>query len=242
MGEQRVILGLDPSATAIGWARVQIDPEERTLRWGVIRPKARKGEDGADPWGRLTGAAASVAELLRAEAEGVDEIVVEVPGIRPGGSHKTPAKAMAIYGAAVGMVWTLAVGCGVPIVMACPADVWTRWSLYGWPKPRRAAMLSRIDVGRGYDGVGDKGLDGADAILLAWTVGRRTRLEGMFGAPDDCGASVGWTVVCARLDGGGVANSAQGSGSAPGALSVTPPRSDRKRQQATGSPTLKRRR
>jgi Holliday junction resolvasome RuvABC endonuclease subunit len=200
-GVKRTILGLDPSSTAIGWARVEFDgPAERTLAYGVLRLAGRKGVDGGDPWGRLALAGPRVAALLAEQVPGLDEAVVEVPGIRPSGKHTTSAKTMAIYGAAVGLVWGAVLGSGVPLARAVPADVWTQMGGFrGWHKDRRLQYLQRIDVGRGYDPRRDGGGDAGDAILLAYVVAHRTAMEGMLGSPGDGGAAVGWAVNCAHL-------------------------------------------
>lgn len=250
------LLVLDPSSTAVGWALVEGDgPSERTLRWGVIqlkdRPAAARspGEGrGSDPWGRIAQAAALVAHLVAGEAACADvvtlkktppdEVVIEVPGVRPSG-RQAGGSFMAVYGAAVGACYAAAVASGLP-VRCVPADEWTRLGgVWGMTFERRRGILERIELGRGYDPARDPGGDGCDAIMLGMVALRRP-----VGVCVRKGSGLGEVVGCADASGRFGSVALYPTGGPPvgrrGGMSVTRARSASNRAQPSGVSTRRR--
>ena len=233
------ILAFDPSSTRLGFARVRLDPDATPadttspIRWGNL---PLWGEDAFD---RVRDAGDAARAILAEErARPAAYIVVETPGARPAGKHATPARHMAIYGAAVGAVLAACWAEDMP-VRTVAADVWTRLGGRGGVrKEARLAMLPRLDVGSTYAAEMDPGGDGGDALMLGWwSIRREWRPDGRDTAGESKDVRVGNagdnSVACARL----VAVNARWRRVLVPRADPTDPTPVRKRQQPRASDT-----
>ena len=158
-----LLLALDPSSQAIGWAALQAG--EVLVAGGVLLPEKVSERD---PYVRIDSLCGRLWELL--ETNGPKTVVVEVTSGKVGENrHKGHGAGLAIYGVAVGAVWR-----------ECRA--WTRYELAtrrrlthvervyenDWTHqiPKRTRTLAIAAMYPRYDVEADPGGDEADAIGL----------------------------------------------------------------------------
>jgi Holliday junction resolvasome RuvABC endonuclease subunit len=151
-----MILSLDPSTTALGWA---IGEHGEVVAAGVIKPPAK------DDWiKRLHVMSATLTNKLNTGGKPFPErVIIESPdGKIHARNRASGGQGASKYGFAVGMFYGAFAAHDVP-VEAISVNEWTR----GKPKERRAReieiILTRIDFGK------DPGLDAHDAAaMLQW--------------------------------------------------------------------------
>ncbi len=157
------LLSLDPSSTATGWARFDgLDL--------VAGDRLRPADRNARAVERILSLSEQLERLIVSCAP--DEIVIEVPGRRPGtGARAGASNSLATYGLAVGVQLQVCWQCSTAAVTAVEPAEWTK----GRSKRRRQLALAvrnqkyRMLLG------GDRGGDIADAIELGfwWLFGGR---------------------------------------------------------------------
>ncbi len=156
------IMGIDPASYVTGMS--VIDTPQCLLEWDLAkaaRPKKKQRVTVQDAIGRVEQIIDQIVAFY--ERWEPDHIAIEVPS---GHTHRSLGNGkvthMQIYGIAVGMIIQA-------MKSLRPGEVWCydehEWT-HGESKVWRADMVSRVFPE--YDMSKDKGLDGADAIGVAW--------------------------------------------------------------------------
>lgn len=167
--DEELIVGIDPSSTATGIARVM---GGRVVDLELVRPPAKMPAVQ-----RSAVMAERVSSVLLRRIPRF--VIIEVPGPRVAGRRRRVGEArgfgLTVYGMAVGMIlWAAGTTAGPTKVLAVREDVWTE----GKPKGARLELL-RVQCAdyRAYiaDG-GDKGGDVGDALALATWLDCRLKL------------------------------------------------------------------
>lgn len=156
------IMGIDPGSYATGMA--VIETPQTLLHWEVAKaPRPRKGQRATvhDAIERVELILDQLSEFYCTWEP--EQIAIEVPaGHTHGKLKKQRVTHLQIYGIAVGMIIHM-------FKIRRPGEVWC-YDEHEWTgdetKERRATMVSRVFPN--YDRTKDKGLDGADAIGVAW--------------------------------------------------------------------------
>lgn len=151
-----MILSLDPSSTATGYA---IFDGMKIEEAGVLKGHYK------DPALKRSIDMATDALVLSLNPK-IETVLVEMPSGGPGtGSRQGATTSLIIYGVAAGIIYgrlhELAKSQSWKLE-AVPVETWTK----GWKKKtRQAAVMARFPD---YDATKDKGLDCADALALGW--------------------------------------------------------------------------